>query len=79
MSACQKCWSDAHDGIYSDVAENYGRLLSERTGDRACTPEQQAGPDAAPCDQCGGRLVRHEITGRCMVDARHDARAEAPW
>jgi hypothetical protein len=66
MSACEKCWADA-----GGDDEKYRRLLAERTGDLRCWPEQQAGPDAKPCPECRGRLVRHQHTGECMVNPAH--------
>ena len=71
MSTCERCWSDAHHDPYLSVVEEYHRFLTERVGDKCCTPEEQAGRDAAPCVECGGRLVRHEITGECMANGRH--------
>ncbi|NIR32919.1 MAG: hypothetical protein GWN84_27220 [Gammaproteobacteria bacterium] len=66
MSACEKCWRDAHRGYpRTDVAEEYRRLLAERDG-HPCTPEEQAGLDATECEQCG-RRTRHQITGECMA------------
>lgn len=74
MSSCEKCWSDAHgNGAYSDAATNYQRLLDERK-DNPCTPEQQAGPDASPCTECGNRMVRHQHTGECMANPEHGYR-----
>lgn len=70
MSACEKCWSDAHGDPYKSVAEEYERLIEERR-DRPCTPEEQAGPDAKPCPQCGGRRVLHQHTGECMASISH--------
>jgi len=61
MSACVKCWSDAHLGAQFSVVDNYEHLIIVR----ACTPEEQAGPDAAMCE-CG-RKTRHELTGECMA------------
>jgi hypothetical protein len=63
MSACEKCWSDAHGA--DDKAAEYARLIRERTGERACTAEQQAGPDAGICPACGRRTA-HQHTGECM-------------
>lgn len=65
MSSCEKCWRDAHRP-YADVAEEYRRLLSERAGDKACTPEQQAGEDATECEKCH-RRTRHQFTRECML------------
>lgn len=65
MSACEKCWRDAHRGPQFSVAEEYARLLAERVGPLACTPEEQAGPAASRCDACG-RMTLHQITRECM-------------
>lgn len=62
MSACEKCWRDAHDS--EDVAERY-RILIEARKDNPCTPEEQAGPDARECDSCGLVSI-HQWTGECM-------------
>jgi len=61
MSACEKCWHDAHRGPQFSVAEEYARLISERP---PCTPEEQAGPDAGTC-RCG-RKTLHQHTGEPM-------------
>lgn len=68
MSACEKCWRDAHRDPYLSVPDEYRRLLSERVGDLACSPEQQAGPDATVCAVCGFTTC-HQITGECMCCA----------
>jgi hypothetical protein len=70
MSTCEKCWADSNRDPYKSTSEEYRRLLAER-GPTGCTGEQQAGPDATPCPECGGRLVRHQYTGECMVNAAH--------
>jgi hypothetical protein len=71
MSSCEKCWSDAHrPDPYVSVAEEYERLIEERKGERACTPEQQAGPDARECPTCH-RKVLHQYTGECMAGCNH--------
>jgi len=67
MSGCEKCWRDAHGDPYESVTSRYHELLAIRN----CTPEEQAGPDAAPCVECGGRMVRHQWTGECMADGAH--------
>lgn len=64
MSACEKCWSDAHMGMSPGVAEVYARLL-ERRKDNPCTPEEQAGPDSSVCEGCSRKTI-HQITGECM-------------
>jgi len=64
MSACEKCWSDAHRGPQVSVADEYRRLLEERR-DNPCTPEQQAGPEAGECPECHERTL-HQVTGEPM-------------
>lgn len=56
MSACEKCWADAHG-----KAARYRVLLEKRT----CTPEEQAGPDAKQCPTCK-RMTLHQYTGEAM-------------
>ncbi len=58
MSTCEKCWRDSRGG------ENYKELLELRK-DNPCTPEEQAGPDAAQCPKCN-RMALHQHTGECM-------------
>lgn len=64
MSACEKCWRDAHRGPEFSVAEEYERLMDERR-DHPCTPEEQAGPDAQRCPACG-RMTLHQYTAEPM-------------
>lgn len=64
MSACEKCWRDAHRGEQFSVADEYHRLMKERHDD-PCTPEEQAGPDARECPSCL-RMTLHQITGEPM-------------
>jgi len=69
MSACEKCWRDAHMGPYVSVADEYARLIEERK-DNPCTPEEQAGPDAFACPECGRRVLHQwtkEHMGPCEV------------
>lgn len=68
MSACERCWADAQGA--GDAPHEYALLLVLRMAN-PCTPEQQAGPDARPCADCGGRRVRHQITGECMANRSH--------
>jgi hypothetical protein len=77
MSACERCWADSGRDPYQSHAEAYQRLLEER-GPNGCTPEQQAGPGAKPCPDCGGRLVRHQHTGECMANISHAPPRRAP-
>ena len=58
MSTCEKCWRDA--GLTGD----YWSLLNERNKN-PCTPEEQAGPDAGKCPECG-RMTLHQLTGEPM-------------
>ena len=70
MSACEKCWRDAHRGPYCDVAEEYRKLRIARTGDKECSPEEQAGPDGKFCERCGLYSL-HQVTGECMNPLHH--------
>lgn len=73
MSACEKCWGDAHRGSQFSIAEEYERLIAARAA-APCTPEEQAGPDATVCPACGKRTA-HQHTGQCMdVACNHWAR-----
>ena len=63
MSACEKCWRDAHSS--DDVAAEYNRLIEERKA-HPCTPEEQAGDDAKFCLTCQ-RWALHQWTGECMA------------
>lgn len=76
MSACEKCWRDAHRGPQFSVAEEYARLMEERR-DHPCTPEQQAGPDADQCPLCG-RMTLHQYTREpmCGCESPDAAREE---
>lgn len=66
MSACEKCWRDAHrGGPEVCVADEYAKLLREREAN-PCSPEEQAGPDAKRCPKCE-RMVLHQYTGECMA------------
>lgn len=70
MSACEKCWRDAHYPG-ADVAEAYGRLVESRN----CSPEEQAGPEAKTCPSCSRRAL-HQWTGECMAGCASVAKAE---
>jgi hypothetical protein len=63
VSACEKCWRDAHRS--DDVAAEYTRLITERKAN-PCTPEEQAGDYATECPKCRRRSV-HQHTGECMT------------
>jgi len=56
VSACEKCWAEA-----GGDADRYAVLIKGRT----CTPEEQAGPAAAWCPDCG-RVTLHQHTRECM-------------
>jgi len=56
MATCERCWS-----LSLGSSERYARLLKEED----CTPEQQAGPDAKTCPECG-RCTLHQHVGCCM-------------
>lgn len=64
MSACEKCWRDAHRGPDYSVADEYARLMNERK-DHPCTFEDQAGPDAGECPTCH-RMTLHQLTREPM-------------
>ena len=68
MSICEKCWADAGMDMTGDQPLRYLELVKDRdkTG-HACTPEQQAGPEAGFCPSCK-RWTLHQWTERCMVD-----------
>lgn len=72
MSVCAKCWRDAHRGPDVSVAEEYAALIARRVGPLACTPEEQAGPDATDCEKCG-RRTRHQHTRECMAGCGYPA------
>jgi ribosomal protein L37E len=67
MAACERCWRDAYDPHFgiTDV-DAYARLLAQRVGHLACTPEEHAGPDATRCARCLRRTV-HQYAGTCMA------------
>ena len=73
VASCERCWGDAFlrslEGP-DDQATAYRKLIAERTGDRACTPEQQAGEDALWCPECG-RRTWHQAAKLCTLDPRH--------
>lgn len=80
MSTCERCWSAAYVAEQSGEGhyDAYRRLLKTSK----CTPEEQAGPDAARCPDCN-RMTAHQHTGECMVCHREcrtfaDARAVLP-
>jgi hypothetical protein len=61
MPFCEKCWRDARGEPTA-----YHKLLAERAGDLACTPEEQAGGvDANTCELCGRKTI-HMHVGCCM-------------
>jgi hypothetical protein len=65
MASCEKCWTEAHGD-----AERYLRLVEDRDASgHACTPEEQAGPDAKVCPSCGRRAV-HQLCRVCMACGR---------
>ena len=67
MSICAKCWTDSKAS--DDPPARYIELIEQRTGDLACTPEEQAGPDATECPGCKRRTC-HQVTGECMACLR---------
>ena len=60
MPSCERCWSDA-----GGDADLYAELLIERRDD-PCSPEDQAGPGAGVCPDCGRRTVHQYVAGFCM-------------
>ncbi len=64
MSACEKCWKDAHLYAGLSVTDEYQRLINERK-DNPCTPEEQAGDDAKECPSCK-RMTVHQHTDEPM-------------
>lgn len=67
MPACEKCWRDSARGPYSDHAEDYATLLRARTErGEACSPEDQAGPDATECQACQ-RVTVHQYAKVCTI------------
>jgi len=64
MSACERCWSEAQTN--EDPSARYLQLVRSRTGERTCSPEEQAGSDAEECPDCK-RMTRHQHTGECML------------
>jgi len=69
MASCEKCWGDAYMRTLTNPmksqAEHYQDLIKERRGEKACTPEQQAGHDATECKKCGRKSV-HQYARVCM-------------
>jgi len=66
---CVRCMSDATACAWEtskDAWDVYDRLTKERIGERACTPEQQAGPEASDCLACNRRAV-HPVDGVCVA------------
>lgn len=73
MPSCEKCWSDSaterNFGPSRDVEDEgpYQRLVRERdAAGEGCTPEQQAGPDAAVCPRCQRKTV-HQHAKVCTA------------
>ena len=66
MPSCEKCWRDAHRGPQFSVVEEYGRLIDERTGEKTCTAEEQAGEDARECLSCR-RMTVHQYAHVCVL------------
>ncbi len=68
MVACERCWADSQQQAFMrgvDSVDEYERLVKERE----CTPEQQAGPDAAKCDPCE-RMTVHQHAKICVLCGR---------
>lgn len=64
MASCERCWNDAFGA--DDQAARYAELLKKRSGERACTPEQQAGEGATDCPKCKRRAM-HQVVRACMA------------
>ena len=62
MTACEKCWRDAHAIPVGDAVKRYEQLCRERQ----CTPEDQAGPAARWCMRCR-RWTIHQHAGVCTA------------
>ena len=72
MSACEKCWRDAHAAGTGCAPDEYHRLLRERA-DSPCSPEEQAGPDASTCPECGRKtLHQHTREPMCKCPAQQN-------
>ena len=66
MSSCEKCWSDSAS-FAGDHSADYRALVKSRDASgHACTPEEQAGPDATHCPRCHRRAC-HQHVGNCMA------------
>lgn len=61
MVSCEKCWAQSFS------VEDYYELIKMSN----CTPEEQAGPDATVCGDCGRKTV-HQHAHVCMAcDKKH--------
>ena len=60
MSSCERCWARSYDP-HGNQSERY----QENIATHACTPQEQAGPDAEKCLQCG-RMSLHQFTREPM-------------
>lgn len=73
MSSCEKCYSDAWL-----MNRRYSDLVAEREASgNICTPEQQAGSNAAKCASCG-RMTVHQHTGQPMCRCQPHKPGAAP-
>ena len=61
MGSCEKCWRDAGGDAF-----RYRELLQEQK----CSPEEQAGPEAKHCPDCGRQSI-HMYTGMCTSCGWH--------
>lgn len=61
MASCEKCWEDS-----GGDADMYHQLLEARENNGIpCSPEDQAGRDAAWCPHCKRHTV-HQHSKECM-------------
>lgn len=57
MPSCERCWREAEATL-----RNYQDVVRENN----CSPEEQAGPDAAMCEICHRKTV-HQHVHICMA------------
>ena len=66
MPSCERCWRDTASARWHGDTDAYHRLLEER-GPNGCTPEQQAGDDAAECPTCHRMTMHQHVRDVCMA------------
>jgi len=72
---CERCHQDSLAIAWerqADPEDIYEHLQTVRIGELACTPEQQAGPEASDCLNCNRRAVHpaDHTCRACHVDQR---------